>query len=220
MIQRFEDEYPETRLSAPDANSIHSTSQLSTSPPPSTIQTLSTSITESEHPSNSHADSDDDEGPKVLRSRHNSDVSLASRALSLEEGRIHRLGHRVRTEILNASSPPSPTLKNVDRTPDDSLNKDADHEQQLLSLRSKLESYSGDELRTLSNTLDSEEAFQRLSENATELSKLLQENPAEFEKFKISQIAALKNKNPDVSSEQGGKADEGKKDGDDYAIVD
>jgi len=79
MIQRFEDEYPETRLQHADAASTHSSAQ-STSPPNSSVPTISTNLTENGTP-----ESDDDE-PKALRSRHNSDVSLASRALSLEEG--------------------------------------------------------------------------------------------------------------------------------------
>ncbi|KAF2185689.1 RNI-like protein [Zopfia rhizophila CBS 207.26] len=187
MIQRFEDEYPETRLPATDTASTRS-SAPSTSTPASTVPTLSTSITE-----NGGHESDDDE-PKALRSRHNSDVSLASRALSLEEGRLHRLGHRVRTEILNASRPSSSHSKqaNVSGTMDH--HNLPDH---LLALREKMLTYSGEEMRNMVEAMGWEKAFDGLIENAEELRKLQTDNPEEFKKFRESQIAALKNRDPE-----------------------
>src|SRR5207237_907116 len=122
----------------------------STSTPASTVPTLSISITE-----NGGHESDDDE-PKALRSRHNSDVSLASRALSLEEGRLHRLSHRVRTEILNASRPSSPHSEqaNVSGTMDH--HNLPDH---LLALREKMLTYSGEEMRNMVEAMGWEKAF-------------------------------------------------------------
>ncbi|KAF2470132.1 RNI-like protein [Lindgomyces ingoldianus] len=204
MIQRFEDEYPETRLQSTDAASVHS-STPSTSPPTSTVPTLSTSIT------NAGQESDDDE-PKALRSRHNSDVSLASRALSLEEGRLHRLGHRVRTEILNASRPPTPHSDQAN------LSGSLDHHElpdHLLALREKFQNYSGEELRAMTEDMGWEQAFDEIIANAEELRILERESPEEFRRFRESQIAALKNRDPEIN----GKGEEGKKDGgDDYAI--
>ena len=84
MIQRFEDEYPETRLQPSDAASTTS-SKLSSSPPTSAVPTLENSVSTDF----TAAESDEDE-PSTLRSRNNSDVSLASRHMSLEEGRLHR----------------------------------------------------------------------------------------------------------------------------------
>jgi hypothetical protein len=225
MIQRFEDEFPETRLPQPDAASI--TSQLSASSPTSASQILSASATDTERTWTTTGDFSDDEEPKALRSRHNSDVSLASRALSLEEGRIHRLGHRVRTEILNASGPPSPTgSPSTDPTtntssslpshPKSSPNADADAH--LQSLRAKLDSYSGEDLRHLSQQLGPEDAFQRLSDNAVELKRLVSENPGEFERFKASQIAALRNRKLDVEGRE--EQDGSKAEGDECAVED
>ncbi|KAF2201655.1 RNI-like protein [Delitschia confertaspora ATCC 74209] len=235
MIQRFEDEYPETRLAQTDNASTHSSSQFSASPPASTIQTFSTSITDLENPH--HPDSDEDEEHPILRSRHNSDVSLASRALSLEEGAFHRLGQRVRAEILHASQPPSPTSpKHEMRLPKSSTAIDDNPEDpdslpsHVQALKSKLDAYSGEELRSLTQQLGSEEAFRRLTENADELKKLARENPAEFERFKDAQIAALRNRNlahegsgeeSSSSSGDGGEKGRGKEvQEDDFAVED
>jgi hypothetical protein len=184
MIQRFEDEYPETRPQVADTASTNS-SNPSSSPPASTLLTLSTSLTDA-----GGQDSDEDE-PKALRSRHNSDVSLASRAQTLEEGRLHRLGHRVRTEIFNPSRPSSPAHE----TGSDGYDNLPNH---LLALREYFYKYSGDELKEMTEGIGWEKAFENIVENAGELKRLEKENPEEFAKFRESQISALKNRNPQV----------------------
>lgn len=190
MIQRFETEYPETRLQPSDDVSTHS-SVPSTSPPSSTVPTLSTSITEAGAP-----DSDDDE-PKPFRSRHNSDVSLASRAQTLEEGRAHRLGHRVRTEIFNPSRPSSGHSEQANMSGSlDNYNLPP----HLLALREYFYKYSGDELRKMSAEAGWDTAFDSIVENAAELKRLEKESPEDFAKFRESQIAALKNRDPDAGS--------------------
>ncbi|ORY14449.1 hypothetical protein BCR34DRAFT_479496 [Clohesyomyces aquaticus] len=214
MIQRFEDEYPETRLQpTTDSGSVHS-STPSTSPPASTVPTLSTSITENAAP---ESDEDDGDGPKALRSRHNSDVSLASRALSLEEGRLHRLGHRVRTEILNASRPSSShstaefdhalSQANVSGTLDD--HRLPEH---VLALREKYQGLTGEELRVMTEKKGWEKAFDDIMINAEELRVLEREDPEGFKKFREAQIAALKNREPlpvGMDSAVGKKSDAG-----------
>ncbi|KAF2709880.1 RNI-like protein [Pleomassaria siparia CBS 279.74] len=200
MIQRFEDEYPETRLQPTDDASTHS-SAASTSPPGSSVPTLSTTITE--HGSH-ESDDNDDEPNRMVRSRHNSDVSLASRALSLEEGRLHRLGHRVRTELLNPSRPTSSHSEaNVSGIMDDQ-----NLPEHLTALRAQFARYSGDELRTMTEGVGWEAAFDHIVDNAEQLEKLEKENPEEFWYFKQTQIAALKNRNPDIPPLQTGKAEE------------
>lgn len=188
MIQRFEDEYPETRLQPADDISVHS-SVPSTSPPASSVPTLSTSITEHNGP-----ESDDDE-PKALRSRHNSDVSLASRALSLEEGRLHRLGHRVRTELINPSRPGSSSSHQADMSGTHDGYNLPDH---LLALREQYLNYSGEKLRDMTEKVGWEKAFDHIVDNAEQLKRLEIENPEEFRLFRETQIAALKNRNPDI----------------------
>lgn len=188
MIERFETEYPETRLSGPDAGSTHS-SVPSSSPVTSHMQSsVNTAVDDAGQ------DTDDDE-PKAIRSRHNSDVSLASRALSLEEGRLHRLGHRVRTEIINASRPSS-SHSDAPDAPGPNIDE-LNLPEHLAALREKYFIYSGEEIRHMSESLGWEKAFDQLVENAAELKAMSRENPEEFKRFRDTQLAALKNRNPD-----------------------
>lgn len=190
MIQRFEDEYPETRLQVSDTTSTHS-SVPSSSPPISTVPTLDNSITDITNP-----ESDDDE-PRTLRSRHNSDVSLASRHMSLEEGRLHRFGHRVRTGLLNPSRPSSSHDDSQQALLSGTMD---DHglPEHLRSLREYFSNYSGEEMRHMIEGKGWEQAFYSVVENAEELKNLERDDPVAFKTFRESQIAALKNRNPDI----------------------
>jgi hypothetical protein len=119
MIERFEDEYPECRLPASEAEGhvnmsastdaivSGSSSSISTSSPARSYSTATHphSIGQSTMTSAFDADSSDDEDdvspePSLTRSRHASDVSLASKALSIEEGRVHRIGQNLKRDIL------------------------------------------------------------------------------------------------------------------------
>jgi len=185
MIQRFEDEYPECRLQpsetvTADNASTHSSTPSSTSPP-----TLTISVSEPPQP-----DSDEDEQP-MLRSRHNSDVSLASRALSLEEGRIHRLGQRVRHEILNSSCPTSSSGPRPD--PHNALESEQELPNHLQALCDKLYNLTGEEMRATIENDGWEETLQRIGQSAEELERLEKEAPEEFKCFREAQMAAIAN---------------------------
>ena len=209
MIQRFEDEYPETRIQPSDVAST-SSSIPSTSPPTSAVPTLDASITTDHIP-----ESDEDE-PMRLRSRHNSDVSLASRNMSLEEGRLHRFGHRVRTGLLNQSRPTTP---NTSDGHEDFLSGSAEGEdlpENILALREYFIKYSGEDMRTIIEGKGWEEAFNNIVENAEELRNLERDDPAHFKTFKDSQIAALKNRNPDICA----PGEKGRDMGDECAVED
>lgn len=193
MIQRFEDEYPETRLgtSPTDTASLHShaSSVLSSSPPLSSVPTMTDSFTDP-----TAQESDEDE-PRLLRSRHNSDVSLASRSMSIEEGALHRFGHRVRTGLLNPSRPTSSHSEHA------FISGSQDNEglpEHLRALREYFMNFSGDELRNKIQGLGWEKAFDSVLENAEELRNLESEDPVAFKRFRESQIASLKNRNPDL----------------------
>ncbi|KAF3009943.1 hypothetical protein E8E13_011107 [Curvularia kusanoi] len=193
MIQRFEDEYPETRLgtSPGDTASLHSrgSSILSTSPPLSSVPTMTDSFIDP-----TAQESDEDE-PRLLRSRHNSDVSLASRSMSIEEGALHRFGHRVRTGLLNPSRPTSSHSEHA------FISGSMDDEglpEHLRALREYFMNFSGDELRTKIQGLGWEKAFDSVVENAQELQNFEAEDPVAFKRFRESQIASLKNRNPDL----------------------
>ncbi|RMZ70340.1 cell wall biogenesis mhp1 [Pyrenophora seminiperda CCB06] len=210
MIQRFEDEYPETRIQPSDAAST-SSSIPSTSPLTSAVPTLDASISTE----NTAPESDEDE-PTTIRSRHNSDVSLASRNMSLEEGRLHRFGHRVRTGLLSQSRPTTP---NASEDHEAFLSGPADCEglpEHILSLREYVMKYSGDDMRTMIEGKGWEEAFNGIVENVKELRDLERDDPAHFKVFKDSQIAALKNRNPDIVA----PGERGREIGDECAVED
>jgi hypothetical protein len=76
---------------------------------------------------------------------------------------------------------------------------------------------SGDEMRQMIEGVGWEKAFDSVVENAEELRNLEREDPAAFKVFRESQIAALKNRNPDIFGP--GEAQE-RKSGDDFAIED
>ncbi|KAH7068199.1 hypothetical protein BKA63DRAFT_423344 [Paraphoma chrysanthemicola] len=213
MIQRFEDEYPETRIQPSDSASTHSSvaSVPSSSPPVSTVPTLDNSVTDM-----ISQDSDEEDRP-MLRSRHNSDVSLASRHMSQEEGRLHRFGHRVRTGLLNPSRPSSSHEDSNEHNPafiSGSMDDDGLPEH-LRSLRLYFQNKSGDEMKHMIEGVGWEKAFDSIVENAAELRQLEREEPAAFKVFKESQIAALKNRNPDIFGP--GEAQR-RNSGDDFAI--
>ena len=96
MINRFEHEYPETRVAPP----IPIATAESKDPQESPLGSLTGSV-EFPHNQDGHGSdtepahlevpkSDDEDAPlRPALSRHNSDVSLASRALNEEEGRMH-----------------------------------------------------------------------------------------------------------------------------------
>ncbi|KAL1387598.1 hypothetical protein HDK64DRAFT_219030, partial [Phyllosticta capitalensis] len=92
IIQRFEAEYPECR--------------------PSVLAPTNGPVVNDAASAHTGGDSDmedylDEEylPPLGLRSRHNSDVSLASRAQTLEEGRVHRMGQSVRRDVIRPGTP-------------------------------------------------------------------------------------------------------------------
>jgi hypothetical protein len=216
MIQRFEDEYPETRLPASlsDAASSHS-SVPSSSPPISSTHTLDSSITDV-----ASQEYSDEEEHTFVRSRHNSDVSLASRHMSQEEGRLHRFGHRVRTGLLNPSRPTSAHGDHESPNPSFISGTMDDHglPEHLRSLREYFMNYSGNEMKHMIEGVGWEKAFDNIVANAEELRDLERNDPAAFKVFRESQIAALKNRNPDIVAP--GEYHPRKSDDDDFAIED
>jgi hypothetical protein len=110
IIQRFEDEYPETRVPPPDdisavtrtstqdSTSTHSTGVASSSTvsPSSAVTTATTADADA-------SDSEDEpflNPPLGQRSRHASDVSLAAKAMVKEEGAVHKIGQEVKRQFL------------------------------------------------------------------------------------------------------------------------
>lgn len=224
MIQRFENEFPECRLQqqqkkdadeaarasanqhSQDDAERHSINSNTSSDPTNSLLTGST-LNPSLENSQAIADvSDDDEGRSTLRSRHNSDVSLASRALALEEAQIHRIGQQVRRDLLrpvNAINDNDPAASSAIDDGDDaedvtsSSPTDASH---LENLRHRLEELTGEQVRKAAlegkknNESGSWENYLKsVGLNAREILLIKKNNPEEFQQFKEAQETAIWN---------------------------
>jgi hypothetical protein len=180
MIQRFEDEYPETRLIA-----------TPTSPPllcPATSDMAASldsqgSDTEGAFPEPAGSD-EEDAAIRPTLSRHNSDVSLASKALSQEEGRMLRFGQKFRRDILK---------------PDQADHMPADSQHEVLAphlemLRSMIDGIGGDEIRRKIEEAGQEAVLKELTEEASVLKqKLIDCDPEGWEKFREAMETAERN---------------------------
>ncbi|OHW94928.1 cell wall biogenesis protein mhp1 [Colletotrichum incanum] len=95
IIKRFEDEFPDTRVS---------TDEASETTLPSQSDQLGTSLSSTEDPDQHSipSDAEDETGLSVRPGlqRTNSALSHTSKALAEEEGRIHRAGHKIRSGII------------------------------------------------------------------------------------------------------------------------
>ncbi|KAG9232828.1 hypothetical protein BJ875DRAFT_442789 [Amylocarpus encephaloides] len=196
MINRFEDEFPETRV------------DMTTPTPPvaePTEVSPSASLEGSVEfmPSNDGQGSDgvpshlevpvsDDEGENGLRpvlSRHNSDVSLASRALNEEEGRMHRFGQQFRRDILKPESEDH-------RHGTIGTENEPKH---LQVLRAMVEGLGGEEIRQKVETHGHQALLNDFGTEASELKQQLKDQDLEgWEKFVESQKAAQRNASLDV----------------------
>lgn len=180
MIRRFEDEYPETRL--PEAL----TSPSLPSPTTSDIAAnLHAQGSDTEPPLQEPAGSDEEDatlGPTL--SRHNSDVSLASKALSQEEGRMLRFGQKFRRDILKPEQ-------------ENDMPVASEHEvlaPHIEMLRSTIEGLGGDEIRRKIEEGGQEAVLKELTEEASALrQKLIDCDPEEWTKFREAMETAERN---------------------------
>ena len=166
MIQRFEDEYPETRLQPPAPHVDTESTPMSPECVP-----LDNSSPEDYRTESFCSDAEEITGAngtlRVPISRHNSDVSLASRQAQ-EEGRMHRFGQRMRREILRPQ-----TLDHAHGTTGEE-EPEAEH---LRELRLGLENYPGDEIRQKLSELGPEGLFKAIGTTAEELKALGEQDP-------------------------------------------
>lgn len=184
MIRRFETEFPETRLpsalTSPQLPDVPEGSRASL--PESVGEVSRASDTE---PAFIEAPGSDDEGGlHPVLSRHNSDVSLASRALSQEEGRMHRFGQKFRRDILKPEGEDyEHGTTGREETP-----------AHLQLLRAMVEELRGDEIRRRLEETSQDAVLEELSNDASELRKqLIEQDPEGWEKFRESQEAAQRN---------------------------
>ena len=129
--------------------------------------------------------SDNEDIVRPMLSRHNSDVSLASRALSQEEGRIHRFGQQFRRDV---SKP------DIDENQGPGAGELQDAPMHLQLLRAMVNGMSGEELKNRMLTEGEEVIMQELNNEASELRQQLKEqDPEAWVTFVESQEAAMRN---------------------------
>ncbi|KAL6236965.1 hypothetical protein BDW75DRAFT_229077 [Aspergillus navahoensis] len=190
MIQRFEDEYPETRIVPQPLKPNHDTSSQNSGDD----SYLATSIGNL-HSAGAAADNenavDDDEGDQyaVRLSRASSITSLYSRAMTSEEGHVHRLGQNIRRDFLPLDQAEAESSEIMD-------------EAQLAALREKLDRLHEEQTRSHFESVGADKAFQELGSTVEELWAIQRQDSEAYERFRQSQIAAQINsgrRTPSVS---------------------
>lgn len=189
MISRFEDEYPEFKETRAgpreDSSSTAGPSSAPSDSKESTDLKQSPSTedlqAEAEADADAEADPDADDSTAVRLTRKLSSTSLASRALTSEEGRMHRFGQQIRRDILRPQ-----TLDYAHGTKD----SDPPEELHLTALREKLEHLRGDEIRERVELVGPDQVLSEIGANAKELLLLAKEDPEAFEAFREAHIIA------------------------------
>jgi hypothetical protein len=185
MIKRFEDEFPETRL--PSSVTSPPLPDMGLASPAESLELnggAESHISDTEPALADAIASDDEEGLRPVLSRHNSDVSLASRALSQEEGRMHRFGQQFRRDMVNPDIEHGPA-----GTPGSQ-----DQPMHMKLLRAMVEGTSGEEIKNRILNEGEESIIRELSNEASELRQVLKEqDPEGWVKFVESQEAAMRN---------------------------
>ncbi|EXJ54599.1 hypothetical protein A1O7_09940 [Cladophialophora yegresii CBS 114405] len=184
MIRRFEDEYPETKVGAgspPMPNGMPSpdpsvdASMLSASVDSTGIMKL----TDAEEYFPSESPPKDDYALKL--SRTSSNTSLAAKAFTDEEGRMHRFGQTIRREVLKPAE--------MDDHLHGTYASDSDPPH-IAALRAKLEELKGEDIRYRVEKEGADNVVRELGINAQELLMLREQDPKGFEAFRESQLAA------------------------------
>lgn len=201
MIKRFEDEFPETRL--PSLVTSPPLPDLAGSPSSLTDQDpiLESRASDTEQNYGDPALTDDEEGSRIhpVLSRHNSDVSIASRALAQEEGRMHRFGQKVRRDILK------PQGEEPDNNLPNQEHQVAEEPRHLQMLRSMMEGLEGEEIKERIAKHGEEKIMMELNSDASQFRQMLiDSDPEGFESFRLSMEAAQKNNEQGLSSTSGG----------------
>lgn len=203
MIQRFEDEYPECKLPAPPSESWTSSTvqaDLDSSYGDKSILSASAETNGlNRTSSDGEAFDDADEEPYALKlSRTPSNTSLASKALTHEEGRMHRFGQSVRREIALAHNTPTADDDNPNSNSQTTLTMTTDEERsaeasRLRDLQERLANMRGEEIAQFREHCYSEgvdKALKYLGVTAQELLEMERSDPEAFERFRESQVAA------------------------------
>lgn len=188
MIERFENEYPETRLPKPTATttdplSDDNASTSSSLEHPTTLIHPTPTYPTLEPASPDQEDIDDSTTPLIRPasvSRRNSSPNLASRQAQ-EEGRMHRFGQRLRRDILRPET-------------EDYAHGTTGAEFEAMymqDLRRRLEAFEGGEIKGRVEILGPETVFDMIGATAEELEAWEKGNPEGFERIKEARGHAL-----------------------------
>lgn len=183
MIERFEDEYPETRLPKPsttitDPSDDNASAASSLENPTALFHPTPT------YPASPDQEDIDDTTAPLIRpasvSRRASSPSLASRQAQ-EEGRMHRFGQRIKRDILRPETEDYAHGTTGTET----------EARYLQDLRRRLEAFEGGEIRDRIERLGPEAVFDMIGATAEELEAWERGNPEGFERFKEARGHAL-----------------------------
>ena len=201
MIQRFEDEYPETKVPIPrsvprtsDPTHADLDSRASSYADASILSAPTDTNGLSRITSGEEAIDDRDEPFALKLSRTSSNTSLASKALTREEGRMHRYGQSVRREIARAGDDDA-----ADATPPSTMmtSDEAEKNQwRLKALEERLSNMRGEEIaqfREKCNNDGVETALTDLGVTTQDVLELERSDAEAFERFRESQVAAMIN---------------------------
>lgn len=202
MIQRFEDEYPECKPAAPPpvSTTLRSTNpdldSLASSYADASILSASTETNGLSRTTSGEEAFDDADEPLALKlSRTPSNTSIAAKALSHEEGRMHRYGQSVRREIALANNTTtddgssSSTNTNATMTSDEARSEAS----RLRALEERISNMRGEEIAQFHEKCicdGVERALTDLGVTAQELLDMERSDPEAFERFRESQVAA------------------------------
>ncbi|RMZ79342.1 hypothetical protein DV737_g3469, partial [Chaetothyriales sp. CBS 132003] len=188
MIQRFEDEYPQTKLaSLPDPIAVNGQAGVNSNGGDGTDVLGSSVATESIVSISTTDDNSLTGGPvgdesvraedsnAVKLSRTPSTTSLAAKEYTIEEGRMLRFGQGLRREVLKPAGM-TDHLHGVD--------KDDIEPEHLAKLRARLESFKGDEIRQHVLRAGPQKVIDDLGVTAREMALLTEQDPAGLKSFK------------------------------------
>ncbi|KAL2824909.1 hypothetical protein BDW59DRAFT_146881 [Aspergillus cavernicola] len=196
MIQRFEDEYPETRIQPQAVKPSQETSSQNSGDDDYLANSFSNTQSVGVNADNDIVVDDDEGDHYAFRlSRASSITSLHSRAMTSEEGHVHRLGQNIRRDFLNPSEE-GESLETMDET-------------HIAALRERLDRLHEDQTRSRFESVGADKAFQELGSTVEELWAIQRQDSEAFERFKQSQIAAHINsgrRTPSVSDNNKARA--------------
>lgn len=180
MIQRFENEYPETRLTSSLQTTAGQSALLANLPCSNALQHSPTEPSiDTPETVDDGVESESEETIRIPVQRHGSDASLASRQAQ-EEGRMHKFGQRIRRDIFRPE-----TLDYAHGTTGQQF--EANH---IKALRSRLQDLKGEEIRNKLHTLGPDALFEAIGATAEELRALEKDDP---EEFSIARLAMQSN---------------------------